>query len=66
MNALNEVNKVISNVTYNIQLRASSSISSSSSSTHKQKTKSNLKKNKKNKKSKEVEWLTSERMAVIK
>ena len=52
MNALNEVNKVISNITYNIQLGTSSSISGSSSSS------SRLNDN-------DEEWLTSERMAVI-
>lgn len=54
MNALNEVNKVISNVTYNIQMRASSSISGSSSSS-----------STRNENTNEEEWLTSERMAVI-
>lgn len=55
MNALNEVNKVISNVTYNIQMRASSSISGSSSASS---TRND------NGPGSEEEWLTSERMAV--
>lgn len=56
MNALNEVNKVISNITYNVQLKASSSIGTSivgpSSSYGKQHD------------SNEEEWLTPDRMAV--
>jgi hypothetical protein len=52
MNALNEVNKVISNITYNIQMRTSSSISGSSSSSSTR--------NDNN----EEEWLTCDRMAV--
>ena len=54
MNALNEVNKVISNVTYNIQMQTSSSISGSSSSSS---TKNDTAGN-------EEEWLTCDRMAV--
>lgn len=52
MNALNEVNKVISNITYNIQVRASSSISGGSSSSSS------------NRNDNDEEWLTSDRMAV--
>lgn len=49
MNALNEVNKVISNITYNIQIGTCSSVSSSSGSNRAE--------------GYEEEWLTSDRMA---
>lgn len=53
MNALNEVNKVIANVTYNVKMRTSSSISGSSSSSSTKNENMSI----------EEEWLTSERMA---
>lgn len=49
MNALNEVNKVISNITYNIQIGTSSSVSSLSGSGRME--------------ANDEDWLTSERMA---
>jgi len=65
MNALNEVNKVISNVTYHVQMRASSSISgSSSSSSAAAPSVLPLSSNAATTPaSGEEEWLTSERMA---
>ncbi len=69
MNALNEVNKVISNVSYNVQMRTSSSISGSSSSSSTTApsllpvTASTTTNTTTHTKTSEEEWLTSDRMA---
>lgn len=59
MNALNEVNKVISNITYNVQLKASSSVSCGTSIVGSSSSYSHGKHD-----SSEEEWLTPDRMAV--